>query len=153
VIFVWSSGHAMAQEPREGPVTHFSLPSSLAQLEPFRAGLRELLRHLGLPAPDVHDIVLATHEAVVNAMLHGNQSAETRLVEVEVQLSADRVVVQVADEGRGFAWREWLERGRRRATPADALTGRGILVMAAVMDDVTYEERGAVVRLTKRLAR
>jgi len=143
----------MCRESDPSPIRRrFRLPSSLPQLAPLRAQLRTFLRRLGLPANVVHDIVLATHEAVVNAMVHGNARQATRYVEIEVTVEGERLTVEVSDEGSGFAWPEWLQRGRERATPPEALAGRGILVMTAVMDDVAFSERGSVVRLTKRLS-
>jgi serine/threonine-protein kinase RsbW len=129
----------------------FSLPSSTLQLAPLRAQLQGLLRDLGLPQPTIHDIVLATHEAVVNGMIHGNAQDEAKRVEVRIEVSPDRVVVCVADQGQGFDGQAWLQQHRERPTPPDALRGRGILVMDAVVDDVTFNRLGNVVWLTKRL--
>ena len=84
-------------------------------------------------------------------MFHGNARDETKRVEVEVAAWPGRIEVQVADEGRGFGWREWLRRSREEPTPPGATTGRGILVMAGLMDEVAFSEPGNVVRLTKRL--
>lgn len=152
IILAGSSQSAMCREPDHSPISRrVRLPSSLAQLAPFRAQLRSLLRELCLPEASVHDIVLATHEAVVNAIVHGNAGETERYVEIEVATGGHTLTVQVADEGRGFDWPAWLRRAQERATPPEALTGRGILVMAAVMDDVQFSECGNVVRLTKRL--
>lgn len=128
-----------------------SLPSSTHRLAPLRASLRRLLRERAIPESIVHDIVLATHEAAVNAMVHGNGLDEARHVQVDVEASATQVVVWVQDGGTGFDWQEWLRRGRQHPTPPDALKGRGILVMTAVMDDVAFNDTGNVVRMTRRL--
>jgi len=142
----------MSREPSHAPIRRrFRLPSSLEQLAPLRAQLRSLLRTLGLPEATIHDVVLATHEAAVNGMVHGNGGDETRRVEVEVTAGSGQLVVQVSDEGNGFGWREWLRRGLEHPPPPDALSGRGIRVMASVMDEVTYNRPGSAVRLTKRL--
>ncbi|MBM3472101.1 MAG: ATP-binding protein [Armatimonadetes bacterium] len=130
---------------------HFRLPSSTLQLAPLRARLHRLLRDLGLPPGIIHDLVLATHEAVVNAMIHGNAQDDTKCVEMTIEVSRTDVVVRVADQGQGFDGQAWLEQHREQPTPPDALRGRGILVMDAVMDDVAFSRLGNVVLLTKRL--
>jgi len=94
-------------------------------------------------------VVLATHEAVVNAMLHGNGLDASRHVELCIEISDEWLVVQVEDEGAGFDWREWVPPRRHRPTPPDALKGRGILVMTRAMDSVVFSEAGNVVRMAK----
>jgi serine/threonine-protein kinase RsbW len=140
----------MGREPHPRS-RHFRVPGSLARLASLRADLRAFLRNGGVEESAIYDVVLATHEAAVNGIVHGNGGDATRSVEVTVDLEAGDVVVQVSDEGCGFDWRNWLERARARATVPEALSGRGILVMASVMDDVAFSPQGNSVRLVKRL--
>jgi len=130
---------------------HLSLPSSPLHLVSLRAELRCLLRSLTIPETVVHDVVAAAHEAAVNAMFHGNGRDEANRVQVEIAAWPGRIEVQVTDEGSGFGWREWLRRSREEPTPPGEVSGRGILVMAGLMDEVAYSEAGNVVCLTKRL--
>jgi serine/threonine-protein kinase RsbW len=128
-----------------------SLPSSTERLPPLRALLRRLLQDRGIAEPIIHDVVLATHEATVNAMVHGNGLDAARRVRLEVRMSQMRVVVRVQDEGHGFDWREWLQRRREQPPPPDALRGRGLVVMTALMDDVAFNDAGNVVRMARAL--
>jgi serine/threonine-protein kinase RsbW len=130
-----------------------SLPSATERLGPLRALLRRLLRDHGIGEPIIHDVVLATHEATVNAMIHGNGLDEAKKVRLEVKISATDVVVWVQDQGQGFDWQEWLRRRRGKPPPPDALNGRGIAVMTAVMDDVAFNGVGNVVRMARGLER
>ena len=130
----------------------FDLPSSTRQLGPLRARLRRILRGLSLPEATVHDLVLATNEAVVNAMVHGNGLDETRPVELTLQVVEGALMVEVRDQGPGFNWREWVRRARDRKTNPEALQGRGILVMTTVVDEIAYHDPGNLVRLIKRHA-
>ena len=129
------------------------LPTRTSELTSLRAELRRVLRASGLGESDVHDIVLATHEASVNGMVHGNRLDPAKRVTVEVAVVADGVTVCVADEGDGFDWAPVLRRARARGVPAAAVHGRGIMLMAAVMDEITYGDPGRTVRMRKCVTR
>jgi serine/threonine-protein kinase RsbW len=86
-------------------------------------------RHCRLNVP------VAVTEALANAMQQGNGGDMTRQVTVAVHVSPERLVVEVTDEGTGFALAEcertpdhedWLERE----------DGRGIFLMRQLMDRV-----------------
>jgi len=74
----------------------------------------------------VRDVVLALHEAVVNALSYG----EGR-VEVEIEVSAGRVIATVRDHGRGFD-PSLLE----APCPGMEERGRGLYLVAHLMDEV-----------------
>jgi serine/threonine-protein kinase RsbW len=93
-----------------------------------------------------HRFVLATSEAVTNAIEHGNASNPDKQVTTAFYVRSDRVEATVTDEGEGF-------------DPADVddplkeshLTrthGRGVHIMHQAADQVTYEAEGCRVRMT-----
>jgi len=144
-----------AMEQARGAAPHqlrHSLASDTGELQSLRARLRRLLHDACVSESEQHDIVLATHEAAVNAIVHGNASDARERVEVAVDVSASEVVVRVADAGGGFDWRRYLQRARSGGVPPEALSGRGIIVMVHTMDSVGYSEAGNVVTLRRRLA-
>lgn len=128
-----------------------SLPSSPDRLASLRRRLRQFLQGLGLSPSIIHDIVLATHEAAVNGMIHGNAQDKRRRVYVEVEARPRTVIVEVRDEGAGFDWQAWLRHLDTKPTPPDAPSGRGILVMRALTDSLTFNRCGNRVRLTRRV--
>ena len=143
-----------AMEHAQGAAPHqlrHSLASDTRELQSLRAQLRRLLHDACVSESEQHDIVLATHEAAVNAIVHGNASDGRERVEVAVDVSATEVVVRVADAGEGFDWRRYLKRARSGGAPPEALSGRGIMVMVHTMDSVRYSEPGNVVTLRRRL--
>jgi serine/threonine-protein kinase RsbW len=116
-----------------------SHPSSLYQVRQF---VRGQALAAGLSEPVTDDILLATSEACVNAVLHSS----SRMVKVTWRASDRCVEVQVADEG--------VFQRRVPLPEIDHTAGRGILLMTAVMDEVTIQEGtdrspGTVVRLMK----
>ncbi|MDP9342273.1 MAG: ATP-binding protein [Actinomycetota bacterium] len=119
--------------------TFRSHPSSLY---PVRQFIREQAAANALSQAVADDVVLATSEACVNAVLH----ASTRTVRVTWRCAAGCTEVVVEDEGIF---------DRQLPMPEiDGPTGRGILLMTALMDEITIREGtprrpGTMVRLVK----
>ena len=97
------------EEPRAFCDTHFDVPPdpleraepALTLLNPSPAAARAGVRHLvnggmGLSGGEVEGLVLAAHEAVTNAELHGRPPVTLR-----GWVTPGRVVVTVADAGQG----------------------------------------------------
>jgi serine/threonine-protein kinase RsbW len=115
-------------------------PSSLYQVRQF---VRAQAASAELSESITDDVLLATSEACVNAVLHSG----SRTVRVTWRAAEGCVEVQVSDEGVFH-----------RRVPLPELDqsggGRGILLMTAVMDEVGIQEGtqrtpGTVVRLVK----
>ncbi|MEO0475390.1 MAG: ATP-binding protein [Planctomycetota bacterium] len=96
----------------------------------------------------VFAVRLALDEALVNAVRHGNKSDPDKTVKVECSIDAERIWIQIEDQGPGFV-------------PADVPdptdpgnigkpNGRGVMLMRAYMTEVDFNERGNRVTLTKR---
>lgn len=49
-----------------------------------------------------HKIRLCFHEAVTNAVVHGNKSDESKYVHISLSLLENRLVFRIKDEGQGF---------------------------------------------------
>jgi len=86
-------------------------------------------RHCGLNVP------VAVTEALANAMQQGNGGDMTRQVTVSVQVSSERLVVEVTDEGAGFELAE-CERTPDHSDWLEREDGRGIFLMRQLMDRV-----------------
>jgi serine/threonine-protein kinase RsbW len=92
-------------------------------------------------------IRLALEEAIVNAHKHGNGSDPTRQIVVSYDVNPQRVVIRVRDEGQGFN-----PAGVPDPTSPDRISlpnGRGIMLMHAYLDKLTFNEQGNEVQLVK----
>ncbi len=93
-------------------------------------------------------IKLALEEAVSNAFRHGNKCDPRKRIFVRYEVTPDRIVIEVQDEGDGFdpccvpdpTQPEFIDRPH----------GRGIMLMRAYLDAVEYNASGNVVRLLKK---
>lgn len=99
---------------------------------------------------DASWIELAVHEAVINAIMHGNKSAADKQVDVRFVTEQNALTVFVRDHGSGFDPSQLPD-----PTDSDHLlnpTGRGIFYMRTFMDEVEHSihpEGGSVVRMRK----
>ena len=96
-----------------------------------RRQLEAFLRDEGWPG-DVDAIVLALHEALVNASRHGGG---VRRAEAAVSHDGSELTVGVADRGRGFDVRPFV----RRSPSLMAERGRGLWLISRLA--TTYEVR------------
>jgi serine/threonine-protein kinase RsbW len=94
------------------------------------------------------DIEMALREALANAIVHGNQRDSRKCVHVACRCSTDgEVSITVQDEGQGFD----ADSVSDPTTPENRLLtqGRGIYLMRTLMDEIRFDQRGAVVFMRK----
>ncbi|MFQ5807997.1 MAG: ATP-binding protein [Armatimonadota bacterium] len=126
--------------------------SKLDQLGAVKDWVRLLVARAGLGPREAFDMTLAVHEAVVNAILHGNKKDPRKRVEIEHVRRNGQLTVQVRDEGSGFDVRAGLAQAQENIAPT-APSGRGLLLITKLADEVVYNERGNAVQLTKFVRR
>jgi serine/threonine-protein kinase RsbW len=124
------------------------LPSQIAIISPFIDQLMHFIARFRTPDGSELNIETALHEALANAIVHGNQEDPSKLVCVACRCTTDgEVSLTVQDEGQGFDTAAVLD----PTTPENRLLphGRGIYLMKTLMDDVCFEQGGAVVYMHK----
>ncbi len=92
-------------------------------------------------------IRLALEEGLNNAIRHGNQCDPDKHVEVEYEVSPEKVEICIEDQGPGFQPEQVPD-----PTADENLekpSGRGIMLIHAYMDKVEYNQRGNRVRMIK----
>ena len=109
----------------------------------------EFVRPCELSPDDVEWIKVAVSEACTNAVCHGSPLGPKNQVHVRFEADAETLSIEVRDEGGGFRpenislpdFDEWKP------------SGRGLVIMVNVMDDVTFEPMngGTCVRMVKYL--
>lgn len=115
-----------------------------------RDRIRKTAQGLGFSRAALDDMEVAVGEAVTNAILYGSPDGDSPVV-VRTSFSASGKVfqIEVHDQGQGFD----PSHMRTDENDTDALGGRGLRLMRALMDDVWlhYSGAGMVVRMTKSL--
>ena len=122
------------------------------------AGLAERVERFGaeqrLPASVVNALNVALDEAVSNAINHGYEAGAPGEIAVRLRRDADRVEVEVEDDGRPF--------DPLQAPPPDLslplerrpIGGLGIHLIRNLMDEVSYARIGGrnVLKMVKHLS-
>jgi serine/threonine-protein kinase RsbW len=131
--WLWRYDRVIASDPA---VARQVLDEMLVQLEAQRWQQR-----------DIFAVHLATEEALVNAINHGNGADADKSVHFVCLLGGDRVRIEITDEGRGFdpAALPDCTNGDHLHVPS----GRGVMLMRAFMSRVEFNDRGNAVTMEK----
>jgi anti-sigma regulatory factor (Ser/Thr protein kinase) len=139
--------------PRNGHSVPFvelrqSFSSKVAAISPFVDQLMRFVLHFRSADGSEIDIDMALREALTNAVIYGSGDDSCKSVCVTCRCYMDgEVAITVRDQGRGFDSNAVLD-----PTFLENLLfthGRGIYLMKTLMDEVSFEEGGSVVRMRK----
>jgi serine/threonine-protein kinase RsbW len=124
------------------------LPSRISIISPFVDQLMRFIARFRNSDGSELDIEMALREALANAMVHGNQQDPRKCVYVACRCTTDgEVSITVEDEGQEFDADSVVD---PTAQENRLLThGRGIYLMRTLMDEVCFEQGGAVVYMHK----
>lgn len=139
--------HAASIE--EDGVVALTFPARPEFIALARLALTGLARTRGLSQELVADLKLALTEACSNSVRHAYDAGRLGTVAILYQLSSDRIIIEVDDDGSGFD-----PKTIRRAQEGLDEGGLGIAIIRAVTDDLEIGARpegGSRLRLTKFL--
>jgi len=127
------------------PRLTFRLPPDPSRLLRARDRMRDYLQQYCADQVAVDDVVLAVQEACTNAIRHSGSQED---IEVCLRAEAGDLVAEVRDSGHGFD----VEAFDSEAAPGPlSMGGRGLYLMAHVMDDLVLRRDGGLsVRMVKR---
>jgi serine/threonine-protein kinase RsbW len=131
-----------------------SLPSRASAISSFVDDLMRFIRFFteksGTAKEAEEEIEIAISEALANAMIHGNHENPEKQVHVACRCSMDgEVLISVRDEGEGFD--SGVVPDPTEAQRLLLTHGRGLHLMKALMDEVSFEENGTLVRMRKQM--
>lgn len=127
------------------------IPSDVRYIERIVSLVQKQCRELSYPNRQCAlNIPVALAEALSNAILYGNLQDPNKSVRVRAEADSEQVVIEVADEWKGFD----LEQSLVDPTSPENLRredGRGLYLMTQLMHQVErFNRDGNVVRLTLR---
>ncbi len=119
-------------------------------LEEIPAFTKNIVRKLAFVEKDqgfLFDVRLSLHEALINAVKHGNKIDKDKQVSIKIVTALDKVYIEVKDEGKGFDY-------NNIALPTldenlEKPFGRGIFLIKNFMDEVEFFDNGRVIKMVK----
>ena len=138
---------ATRKETETERVIALSLPSSMQHVYLLDVVVTEILKETDFTEDIQEQINLAVIEAGTNAIKHGNKENPTKKATLEFTLAEDKLEIVIEDEGDGFTRKEVAD----PLDPENLLksSGRGLFLMEACMDSVTYENNGTIIKMVK----
>src|SRR5215213_3448745 len=126
----------------------FELPSDITLMNGVLHYLTERVAALGVIKPDRSNLLIALDEAFVNAVKHGDRHDHQKLVRIIADLSPKDARFTIEDEGEGFNVSDIPD--PRDPENLFKTSGRGVLLIYNIMDEVEYNERGNRLTMVKR---
>ncbi len=126
----------------------FELPSAITLMHIVLEYLLKRVEKMGAINPEQSNLFVALDEAFVNAVKHGNKFDAGKLVRITANISKREARFTIEDEGEGFDVNNIPD-------PLDPenifkSSGRGVLFIYNIMDEVMYNERGNRLTMVKR---
>ena len=126
----------------------FEVPSVISLMHNILDYLMKRVEKVGVINPETSNLFVALDEAFVNAVKHGNKFDANKLVRITADVSPEEARFTIEDEGDGFNVAEIPD-------PLDPqnlfkTSGRGVLFIYNIMDEVRYNERGNRLTMVKR---
>lgn len=126
----------------------FILPSAISLMHSILDYLMKRVEKVGVVNPESSNLFIALDEAFVNAVKHGNKFDANKLVKVTAEVSNTEARFTVEDEGEGFDVSSIPD--PRNPENLFKTSGRGVLFIHNIMDEVTYNERGNRLTMVKK---
>jgi serine/threonine-protein kinase RsbW len=126
----------------------FELPSAISLMHIVLEYLITRVEKQGVCKPEKSNLFVALDEAFVNAVKHGNKFDPNKLIRINADISKTEARFTIEDQGEGFDVKNIPD-------PLDPenlfkTSGRGVLFIYNIMDEVEYNERGNRLTMVKK---
>ncbi len=125
---------------------HFQIKSSINNLHIIEDAIDKITSQAGISRENYGKVLVATLEAVNNAILHGNKADSSKIVDVVISFTDAELKVKVSDEGKGFL----PDKVPDPTKPENILSvnGRGVFLMRRLADNIKFNKEGNSVEMT-----
>jgi serine/threonine-protein kinase RsbW len=126
----------------------FEVPSVISLMHNILDYLMKRVEKVGVINPETSNLFVALDEAFVNAVKHGNKFDARKMVRITADVSPEEARFTIEDEGDGFNVAEIPD----PLNPENLFktSGRGVLFIYNIMDEVKYNERGNRLTMVKK---
>lgn len=126
----------------------FEFPSAISLMHSILDYLMKRVEKVGVVDAKKSNLFIALDEAFVNAIKHGNKFDANKIVRISAEVSSKEARFTIEDEGEGFNVSEIPD----PTNPENLFktSGRGVLFIHNIMDEVSYNSRGNRLTMVKR---
>jgi len=124
----------------------FALKSTMDSVSQVEIAAEKLAIEAGLNEDERFGVLMAVHEATVNAILHGNEYRVDKQIHVCLENDGHSLIFVIADQGKGLD----PDKIQDPRTPENLLrgAGRGIFLIRSYMDEVKFRKMQPGTELT-----
>jgi len=116
------------------------IESRMTNLRVVENAVDEITNQLGIKQDNYGKILVATLEAVNNAITHGNKANPEKFVNIEISIKGNEMSVKVTDEGKGFDPTTIPD--PTMPENIEELSGRGVFLMKKLADAISFNDKG-----------
>lgn len=120
--------------------------SDLSSLRQVENAVDQISSESGMSQENFGKVMVATLEAVNNAIMHGNKLSKDKLVEIEMILDKGKLTIKVTDEGTGFKPKDIPD--PTLPENIESVNGRGVFLMSRLADEIKFNSKGNSVKMT-----
>jgi serine/threonine-protein kinase RsbW len=136
--------------PETGKLS-FRLASTMDSVAEVEQTVEKVATEAGLDEDETFRVTMASREAAVNAVLHGNAYDPNKQITVSIENTGKSLIIRIADEGEGLD----PDKLPDPLAPENLLrgTGRGIFLIRSFLDEVHFRQLhpGTELTLVKHL--
>ncbi|MFP4487706.1 MAG: ATP-binding protein [Bacteroidales bacterium] len=114
--------------------------SDIENLHVIENGVDEIMNKIGIEKDRYGHILVATMEAVNNAIVHGNSMDERKNVNICLEYDKMNFIVRVKDQGMGFNHESVPD--PTSPDNIENIHGRGVFLMKRLSDDIGFNDTG-----------
>ena len=122
------------------------IESKIANIRSIETAIDDLTTEYNISQEQYGKILIATLEAVNNAIIHGNRSDKTKFVDIELEIKRNELTITVTDEGKGFRPMEIPD--PTKPENIEAINVRGVFLMRRLADKIKFNKEGNSVKMT-----
>ncbi len=130
----------------DGELYTLQLPSTMESIARLENLVEEISERYHVSEDTFANMMTCLNEALINAIIHGNQSDATKTVYINAEITDHKKIIwTVADEGPGFDYNNLPD--PTAAENLEKLTGRGVFIIKHLADQFIFNPRGNEVEL------
>jgi serine/threonine-protein kinase RsbW len=111
---------------------NLKIKSDRSEILKFEKVLEKINSEFGLSQDRFINLQIATSEALVNAIVHGNKENPGKFVYIDIEFDNSIMIIKIKDEGKGFNLEEIPDPTKNNNLLKEH--GRGIFIIKSLVD-------------------